>query len=104
MNIFYLSIISLILAVVQADVYSIPLVSRASTIAKRDIGHSMLTNVEHHLWYAEIEVGSPANTFTVDIDTGSSDLFLPGVQCGSSCDGHKRYDPAQSSTSKDLGK
>ena len=40
---------------------------------------------------------------TVDFDTGSSDLFLPGVNCGSSCSGHKIYSAGESSTAKDLG-
>ena len=39
---------------------------------------------------------------TVDFDTGSSDLFVPSTSCGSSCSGHKSYDPSASSTSKDL--
>lgn len=41
--------------------------------------------------------------FTVDIDTGSSDLFLPNQSCASTCDGHNRYDPTASSTSVNLG-
>ena len=40
----------------------------------------------------------------VDFDTGSSDLFVPGAACDSSCAGHKKYIPASSSTSKNLGK
>lgn len=35
---------------------------------------------------------------TVDFDTGSSDLFLPGVGCQESCGNHRRYDPSKSST------
>ena len=51
-----------------------------------------------------ISVGTPAVSFTVDFDTGSSDLFLPASSCHSTCDGHKRYNPSSSSTSKDLRK
>lgn len=40
----------------------------------------------------------------VDFDTGSSDLFLPGPDCGSTCSGHTKYDPSSSSTSSDVGK
>lgn len=40
----------------------------------------------------------------MDFDTGSSDLFLPSISCGSSCDGHARYDPSASKTSVDLNK
>ncbi|KAH7911439.1 aspartic peptidase domain-containing protein [Hygrophoropsis aurantiaca] len=40
----------------------------------------------------------------MDLDTGSSDLFLPGPECGQSCAGHTIYDPSHSSTSIDIGK
>jgi cathepsin D len=40
----------------------------------------------------------------VSFDTGSSDLFVPSKNCGSSCSGHKSYDPNASNSSKDLGK
>ena len=40
--------------------------------------------------------------YTVDFDTGSSDLFVPSTKCGTSCSGHKAYNPSASSTSHDL--
>lgn len=40
----------------------------------------------------------------VDFDTGSSDLFLPSSNCGSSCSGHTKYNPSKSSTAKDAKK
>ena len=43
-------------------------------------------------------------SYTVQFDTGSSDLFVPSSKCGASCEGHKSYNPSASSTSKDLGK
>ena len=39
----------------------------------------------------------------MNFDTGSSDLFLPGSDCGSTCDGHTLYNPSASSTSSDFG-
>jgi cathepsin D len=42
--------------------------------------------------------------YTVDFDTGSSDLFVPSNNCGSTCSGHDAYDPSESSTSQDLNK
>ncbi|KAI8096982.1 aspartic peptidase domain-containing protein [Halteromyces radiatus] len=55
------------------------------------------------LWYTILEVGTGERRqqFTVDVDTGSADLFLPGTDCDDSCDGHGRYDPKHSSTSED---
>ncbi|KIK91446.1 hypothetical protein PAXRUDRAFT_830850 [Paxillus rubicundulus Ve08.2h10] len=72
-------------------------------VRKRATGANALTNDNSHLWYGTISVGTPANTYTVDFDTGSSDLFLPGPSCGTNCSGHTVYDPSSSSTSLDLG-
>jgi hypothetical protein len=40
----------------------------------------------------------------VQIDTGSSDLFLPSISCNTGCDGHARYDAGISDTAIDLNK
>ncbi|KAI0346661.1 acid protease [Trametopsis cervina] len=56
------------------------------------------------LWQGAISVGTPAKTYTVQLDTGSSDLFLPGPQCQANCQGHKVYDPSKSSTATDRHK
>ncbi|KAH9000987.1 acid protease [Lactarius deliciosus] len=74
---------------------SAPLVKRSE---KRSTGHE--TIVEPY-WYGSISVGTPAKTFTVNFDTGSSDLFLPSSTCDSSCNGHILYDTSESSTAYD---
>ncbi|KAG6828378.1 hypothetical protein H0H92_008177 [Tricholoma furcatifolium] len=72
--------------------------------SKRGITTSIpLSNDDNNMWYGSISVGTPATTFTVDFDTGSSDLFLPGPSCTSAnCNGHNKYDPSSSATSEDL--
>lgn len=74
----------------------------SSKTMKRGAGNVPLMSQDVDLWYASIDVGTPAKTFTVSIDTGSADLFLPSVDCDDSCDGHNRYDPSKSSTALDL--
>ncbi|TFK76153.1 acid protease [Pluteus cervinus] len=75
------------------------------TLAKRSTGSVPLIDDEGgSLWHGSISVGTPAVTYTVDFDTGSSDLFLPGSNCKSTCNGHTKYDPSKSSTSADRSK
>ena len=94
------------------------------SVNKRETGADSLTDDSDVLWYGTISVGTPAVEYTglyshldltprlrsdtifpiVDFDTGSSDLFLPGPDCGQSCTGHTTYDPSSSSTSTSLDK
>ncbi|KAH9059069.1 acid protease [Lactarius vividus] len=78
---------------------SAPLLKRSTKQGKGD----PLTDDSDELWYGSITVGTPAVTYTVDFDTGSSDLFLPASDCDSTCSGHTLYDPKSSSTSSDVG-
>ncbi len=63
-------------------------------------GAEPLQDDDGSLWEGAISVGTPAKTYTVQLDTGSSDLFLPGPKC-QTCSGHKIYDPASSSSAVD---
>ncbi|KAH9019324.1 acid protease [Lactarius deliciosus] len=80
-----------------------PSASQLKRSTKRGKGDP-LTDDSAELWYGSITVGTPAVTYTVDFDTGSSDLFLPGSDCDSTCSGHTLYNPSSSSASSDVGK
>ncbi|KAI0373731.1 acid protease [Pilatotrama ljubarskyi] len=49
-------------------------------------------------WTGPITIGNPPQNFTIDFDTGSSDLWVPAASC-ESCSNHALYDPSKSSES-----
>lgn len=55
------------------------------------------------LWQGTVSVGTPSRKFSVDFDTGSSDMYLPGSSCTENCQGHRLYDPSASYSSRDYG-
>ncbi|KLO11674.1 acid protease [Schizopora paradoxa] len=79
---------------------------KRSPVPEPATGSDPLTDdLDQELWQGNINVGTPANTFSVDFDTGSSDLFLPGTKCtGANCRGHKLFNTAASSTAVDQRK
>ncbi|RKO90969.1 aspartic peptidase domain-containing protein [Blyttiomyces helicus] len=56
-------------------------VNKDGSIAKR--GQSLLTNGGNSFYYTTVSIGN-GQVFKVDLDTGSSDLWVPGPQCTSS--------------------
>lgn len=55
-------------------------------------------------YFSTIALGSPAQEFKVVLDTGSSNLWVPGAACGSiACFLHTKYDAEESSTYKKNG-
>ena len=46
-----------------------------------------LQNCNNVLWSGSVSIGTPPQSFEVDFDTGSSDLWIPSVHCGESCNG-----------------
>lgn len=49
-------------------------------------------------YYAEVSLGTPAQNFLMLLDTGSSNSWVMGSACGSSCEGRNQYNPSSSST------
>ncbi|KAF8485660.1 aspartic peptidase domain-containing protein, partial [Russula emetica] len=80
-----------------------PLAGGIKTSSKQ-VGRDPLIDNNNFLWSGNISIGTPPKSFTVDINTGGSDLFVASKNCNSSCSGHNEYDPSASFTSRDLGK
>jgi hypothetical protein len=58
-----------------------------------------LTNTQNTEYYGVIEIGTPAQNFSVIFDTGSSNLWVPSVDCTDiGCQGKNAYNSVLSST------
>ncbi|KAG0053845.1 1,3-beta-glucanosyltransferase [Gryganskiella cystojenkinii] len=56
-------------------------------------------------YYGTVSVGTPAQKFKLDFDTGSSDIWFPSSTCNTTaCKKHTRFNSAKSSTYKKDGR
>jgi len=58
----------------------------------------VVNDYQNAQYYGPVAVGTPAQPFNVIFDTGSSNLWIPGVSCGLNCGLHPEYDSSKSST------
>jgi len=73
------------------------------TVETVRVGAGKARAVHKMAYFGEIGVGSPSQKFVVVYDTGSGNLLIPGESChDSACQKHRQFDPAQSSTFKEL--
>ncbi len=61
-------------------------------------GPVVIEDYQNSQYYGQITLGTPGQKFNVIFDTGSSDLWVAGSTCGSSCGKHATYNSAASST------
>ncbi|CAF0916970.1 unnamed protein product [Adineta steineri] len=67
------------------------------TVEKSSV-YERLVNEDNMYFMGNISIGTPAQTFLVNFDIGSSDLWVPSSRCSSNCTRHHKYTAANSQT------
>jgi len=111
-------IIAFLLSATNAEVINVPLVHQPKTlpefhatnarradrftqIADGKLGglpSVSLTDVQDIEYFGEVSIGSPAQTFKVIYDTGSSNLWVPSTSCSNCKAQGSKYDSSKSTT------
>ncbi|CAO3691903.1 unnamed protein product [Rhizopus stolonifer] len=70
-------------------------------IRRQNTYNSKIYNNEGSLYLISVSVGTPPQTFDLALDTGSSDLWVPGSKCASSVCPFSKFNQSQSTTFKE---
>ncbi|CEG69455.1 hypothetical protein RMATCC62417_05529 [Rhizopus microsporus] len=73
-------------------------------LQKRDVFSSKLYNDQGSLYLIPISIGTPPQSFHLALDTGSSDLWVPGAQCPNSVCPFSKFDETKSNSFKSSSK
>ncbi|ORZ16452.1 aspartic peptidase domain-containing protein [Absidia repens] len=71
---------------------------KRKSLHKRDPFQTAIYNDDGAQYLIQVGIGSTAQNFTVTLDTGSADLWIPSVSCPSTACPHSRFNPKTSST------
>ncbi|KAG2040667.1 aspartic peptidase domain-containing protein [Suillus americanus] len=72
-------------------------------IQKRNTGYNLIVDqLDDSSYYGSLAIGTPAVSFDIKLDTGSSDLWVAGSSCGTLCGSSPTYNPSSSSTFHNL--
>ncbi|KAI8339325.1 aspartic peptidase domain-containing protein [Blakeslea trispora] len=72
-------------------------------VKRKNIYQTQLFNNDGSEYLINVGVGTPIQNFIVSLDTGSSDFWIPSIQCPAHNCPHSRFDASKSSTFRDVG-